>query len=91
MDRQAILTDVSTLVSEVQEISARVAGADPATGLQAVAALRRLVHVLEELQVQNARAAGWKWIEIAEGLGVTKQAVHQKYRRRAWPPRKGAA
>jgi hypothetical protein len=32
---------------------------DPAVGLRAVAALRRLVERLEDLQVQNARSQGW--------------------------------
>ena len=53
--------------------------ADPATGLAAVAALRGVVEVLEELQVDNARAHGWSWRDIARVLGVTKQAVHYKH------------
>ena len=58
----------------------RAAGhADPATGLAAVAALRGVVEVLEELQVDNARAHGWSWHDIARVLGVTKQAVHYKH------------
>jgi hypothetical protein len=48
-------------------------------GLAAVAALRGLVEVLEALQVENARAKGWSWQQIAARLGVTKQAVHHKY------------
>jgi transcriptional regulator with XRE-family HTH domain len=44
-----------------------------------VAALRGLVEVLEALQVENARANGWSWQQIAARLGVTKQAVHKKY------------
>lgn len=55
---------------------------DPATGLAAVAALRGLVEVLEELQVDNARAGGWSWRDIARVLGLTKQAVHYKHARR---------
>jgi predicted transcriptional regulator len=31
------------------------------------------------LQVENARAKGWSWQQIAARLGVTKQAVHHKY------------
>lgn len=54
---------------------------DPAVGLAAVAALRLLLDSLEELQVANARARGWSWQRIAEALHVSKQAVHQKYRR----------
>jgi hypothetical protein len=53
--------------------------ADPEVGLRAVAALRGLVETLETLQVDNARAKGWSWQDIAGRLGVTKQAVHQKH------------
>ena len=52
---------------------------DPKAGLDAVAALRGLVEVLEVLQVDNARAQGWSWRDIARRLGVTKQAVHYKH------------
>ena len=52
---------------------------NPEVGLRAVAALRGLVEVLEALQVENARAKGWSWQQIAAKLGVTKQAVHQKH------------
>jgi len=52
---------------------------DPAVGLRAVAALRRLVEQLEDLQVENARGQGWSWADIADVLGVSKQAVHKKH------------
>jgi hypothetical protein len=52
---------------------------DPAVGLRAVAALRRLVEQLEDLQVQNARALGWSWADIAAAIGVSKQAAHKKH------------
>ena len=55
---------------------------DPRTGLRAVAALRKLLEQLEALQVDNAREHGWSWQEIAEILGVSRQAVHKKYARR---------
>lgn len=55
------------------------AGADPEIGLTAVVALRQLVEVLEELQVANARRRGWSWRDIAQRLGVSKQAVHYKH------------
>ncbi|MEE8601382.1 helix-turn-helix domain-containing protein [Euzebya tangerina] len=54
---------------------------DPDTGLRAVAALRRLTDDLEALQVDNAREQGWTWRQIAEALGVSKQAVHKKHGR----------
>jgi DNA-binding NarL/FixJ family response regulator len=60
---------------------------DPRVGLAAVAALRKLLESLEELQVENARAQGWTWKEIAGCLNVSKQAVHKKYARRRWRKR----
>jgi hypothetical protein len=65
--------------SEVTEVAAATGSRDPEVGLAAVAALRGLVEVLEALQVENARAKGWSWQQIAARLGVTKQAVHHKY------------
>ena len=56
---------------------------DPAVGLRAVAALRRLADQLEALQVGNARAQGWSWDAIGALLGVSKQAVHKKHARTA--------
>jgi hypothetical protein len=58
------------------------AGDDPYAGLRAVGALRELADRLESLQVERARDLGWSWQEIADALGVTKQAVHKKYGRR---------
>jgi DNA-directed RNA polymerase specialized sigma24 family protein len=56
--------------------------ADPAVGLRAVRALQRLQERLEAIHVASARAQGWSWQAIAEALGVSRQAVHQKYNRR---------
>jgi hypothetical protein len=47
------------------------------------------VDVLEALQVDSARAGGWTWKAIAERLGVSKQAVHQKYGAGRLPFRSG--
>ena len=52
---------------------------DPDVGLRAVRSLRALAERLETLQVENARALGWSWQEIADRLGVSRQAVHKKY------------
>jgi hypothetical protein len=54
-------------------------GGNPAAGLRAARALRELAERLEVLQVDNARAQGWSWQEIAVFLGVSKQAVHKKH------------
>jgi DNA-directed RNA polymerase specialized sigma24 family protein len=52
---------------------------DPAPGLRAVLALRRLAERLEAEQVALARRHGWSWQEIGDALGVTRQSVHAKY------------
>ena len=67
--------------SDASRLATQVSHDDPATGLRAVAALRALLESIERLQVERARGLGWSWQEIAEALGVSKQAVHQKHRR----------
>jgi hypothetical protein len=59
-----------------------VDSSDPATGLAAVAALRKLTDELEALHVRNARTQGWSWEAIASALGVRRQSVHKKHARR---------
>lgn len=54
---------------------------DPAEALAAVVALRRLADRLEIAAVDQAVADGWTWAQLAEALGVTRQAVHKKHRR----------
>jgi hypothetical protein len=73
-----MLTNVESTV----EIANGAVSHDPDVGLRAVAALRILTERLEILQVENARKLGWSWQQIADRLGVTKQAVHRKYGRR---------
>lgn len=55
---------------------------DPAEGLAAVLALRRLADRLEAGQVERAVLEGWSWSEIAAVLGVSRQAVHKKHAKR---------
>ncbi|MGY1697191.1 MULTISPECIES: helix-turn-helix domain-containing protein [unclassified Geodermatophilus] len=54
---------------------------DPAVGLRGVRALRDLADRLEVLQVAAARRRGWSWQQVADALGVTRQAVHKKHAR----------
>jgi DNA-directed RNA polymerase specialized sigma24 family protein len=72
-------------------LAAAADSSDPRTGLRAVAALRRLLEQLEALQVDNARDKGWSWQEIAEILGVSRQAVHKKHAGRMRETRGGPA
>jgi len=66
-------------VSEATQLADATSSRDPAVGLAAVAALRALLESLERLQVDNARERGWNWQQIADGLGVSRQAVHKKH------------
>ncbi len=75
-----------TTVQETTELAEGAASHDPDMGLRSVAALRALTERLEVLQVDNARALGWSWQEIAARLGVTKQTVHRKHGRRIGRP-----
>jgi hypothetical protein len=70
---------VSAELGEGKQLVEAATDPDPEVGFAAVVALRRLVEVLEALQVDNARAQGWSWRDIARRLGVTKQAVHYKH------------
>ncbi|WP_283137359.1 hypothetical protein [Rhizohabitans arisaemae] len=54
-------------------------GDDPERALRATVELRRQVDRLEAVQVRRARNRGMSWVQIAQALGVTKQAVHKKY------------
>ena len=56
-------------VREARQVVEAATDPDPAVGLAAVAALRGLLDVLEVLQVDNARARGWSWRDIAGRLG----------------------
>ncbi len=63
----------------VTELASAADSRDPARGLAAVAALRRLLEDIEAAHVDHARNQGWSWEAIAVLLGVTRQAVHKKY------------
>ncbi|MCJ2185371.1 hypothetical protein [Novosphingobium beihaiensis] len=52
--------------------------ADPEEALAAVVALRRHADRLERRAVRQAISAGWSWADIAEALGVTRQAAHKR-------------
>jgi hypothetical protein len=61
------------------DLSAVLAAGDPAVGLRAVLALRRLAERVETQQVALAREQGWSWQQIGDALGVTRQSIHTKH------------
>jgi DNA-directed RNA polymerase specialized sigma24 family protein len=69
------------MLTRMSEIGEDLGSSDPVVGLRAVAALRRLTDRMETIQVANARGQGLSWAAIAEILGVSRQAVHQKHAR----------
>ena len=71
-------------VGELQTLVARAGGDDPLAALEALAAARRELERLEEVQVRRARVASASWASIATALGVSRQAVHQRFRLSRW-------
>lgn len=51
---------------------------DPEAALAAVVALRLMAERLETAAVASALAQGWSWAQIAQALGVSKQAAHKR-------------
>lgn len=68
-------------MTEATDLAERAGDGDPRVGLRAVAALRRLLENLEAVQVRSARDQGWSWQDIADELGVSRQAAHKKHGR----------
>jgi hypothetical protein len=61
------------------ELTAATTSDDPAVGLRAALALRRLAERVEASQVTAARRKGWSWQQVGDALGVTRQSVHAKH------------
>ncbi|MCF6743199.1 RNA polymerase subunit sigma-70 [Blastococcus sp. KM273128] len=66
-------------MADTAQVATAAGSKDPTVGLAAVRSLRLLVERLEALQVANARDLGWTWEQIAQHLGVSRQAVHKKH------------
>jgi len=66
---------------DFDQLSSALASEEPAMGLRAVLALRRLAEQVEATQVALARSQGWSWQQIGDALGITRQSVHAKFGR----------
>ena len=67
------------MTTEGQQLATAASSDDPAVGLRGVRALRELAERLEAGHVAKAREKGWSWQDVADCIGVSRQAVHQKY------------
>jgi len=52
---------------------------DPAAAIAATIGLRRLAERMEREAVERAVDEGWTWQQIAQALGVTRQAAHKRH------------
>jgi glycosyltransferase involved in cell wall biosynthesis len=68
----------STIVDGMIDPSAFPSPDDPAEALAAVVALRLFADRLERRAVARALEQNWSWSQIAQALGVTKQAAHKR-------------
>ena len=68
--------------TSLKAVVAAVEAQPPREGLEAVAALRSRLEALEATHVEKALRSGWSWRQVAEVLGVSKQAVHKKHAKR---------
>lgn len=55
---------------------------DPAAAMAAVIALRRLADGMERVAVDAAVGRGWTWAQVAQALGITRQAAHKRHAHR---------
>jgi hypothetical protein len=69
--------------SEQQLVRTATRLGDPEAGLTAIRELRQRLETLEAAHVDQAIEAGWSWRQVAEALGVTKQAAHARHARRS--------
>ena len=52
---------------------------DPAAAIAAVIGLRGLADRMEREAVERAVDEGWTWQQIAQALGVTRQAANKRH------------
>ena len=66
-------------VEHLNDLVQDATASSPLDGLAATAEVRREMDRLETLLVRRSRNAGLTWAQIADALGVSKQAVHKKH------------
>lgn len=69
-------------VEDMLKLARATGDDDPRAALEAARELRREADRTEAAVVRRARLQGLSFAEIAQALGVSRQAVHKKYGRR---------
>lgn len=63
----------------MKDINSLPSHQEPEKALSAVVSLRLMADKLEKKAVMEAIKQGWTWAQVAEALGVSRQAAHKKY------------
>jgi len=74
-------------VEELKTLIGQAGGDEPLRALAALATVRRELERIEALQVRRARVRSISWAAIAQAMGVSRQAVHQRFRLQRWGDR----
>jgi hypothetical protein len=74
-------------VEELKTLIGQASGDEPLPALQALAAVRRELERIEAVQVRRARLRSVSWAAIAQAMGITRQAAHQRFRLQRWGDR----
>jgi hypothetical protein len=77
VDNPSVSMQTDSMVTD--GLLTQIRSTDPASGLRAAGALRRLADLVEATHVEIARQQGWSWEQIGDALGVSRQSVHAKY------------
>jgi len=63
----------------MEQLTSLPPASEPEDALAAVVALRVMADRLERKAVRHAVEQGWTWAQIAQALGVTRQAAHKRH------------
>jgi predicted DNA-binding protein YlxM (UPF0122 family) len=75
------MDELATTIDQLDRQIGEATAADPVKGLEAIAGVKRILAIHQGDGVRAAVQQDHSWAEIGEALGVSKQAVHQRFAR----------